>query len=170
MAGRSASRLQRRPRLAYLDGVLELKSPFRSHEGIKTTLARPVETYALEKRIALAGYGSMTLREAAKKAGVEPDEGDIVGEDKAQPDRVLKVIWTSGGRDKLEIYARLGVCEVWVWRKGTLEFFALRASAYVRAERSEVLPGLDVDLLGSLAAWPDQGRAVLAYADAPAGG
>ena len=154
------------PRITYLDGVLEFMSPSRSHERIKTTLARLFETYALAKRISLTGYGSMTLRDAAKNAGIEPDECYSVGPDKERPDLALEVIWSSGGLDKLEAYARLRVREVWVWRKGALELYALRGSKYAQVERSEVLPDLDINLLMSFVDLPDQGRAVLAYADA----
>jgi hypothetical protein len=31
------------------------------------------------------------------------------------------VIWTSGGIDKLEVYRRLRVREVWIWKSGRIE-------------------------------------------------
>ncbi|MEQ1568911.1 MAG: hypothetical protein ABMA64_24955 [Myxococcota bacterium] len=38
------------PRMAYLDGALQLMSPSRDHERIKSYLGRLVETWALEPR------------------------------------------------------------------------------------------------------------------------
>ena len=70
------------------------------------------------------------------------------------------MIWTSGGLDKLEIYRRLGVREVWVWEDGTIATFALRSEGYERIARSEVLPRVDVDLISSLLELPTQTAAV----------
>jgi Uma2 family endonuclease len=57
------------------------------------------------------------------------DECYIVGPDqnKEVPDLALEVVWTSGGLDKLEIYRRLGVGEVWIWKDGRITVHALRA-------------------------------------------
>jgi Uma2 family endonuclease len=57
---------------------------------------------------------------------------------------------TSGGLDKLEIYRRFAVPEVWLWRKGGLEIWTLRRnrSAYDGpAKKSRLLPSLDVSSL-----------------------
>jgi hypothetical protein len=45
-------------RVAYLEGELEIMSPSRKHERIKTTVGRLVELYALERDIPLTGLGS----------------------------------------------------------------------------------------------------------------
>jgi Uma2 family endonuclease len=151
------------PRIAYLDGVLELMSPSRSHEGIKTTIARLLEIYAYETGLTIHGYGSMTMREAPKAAGVEPDECYVIGADKEQPDLAIEVIWTSRGIDKREIYRRLGVRELWVWEDERIELLALRNGRYERIEKSEVLPALDLELLSTFVRHPSQGEAVAAY-------
>jgi Uma2 family endonuclease len=66
----------------------------------------------------------------------------------------IPVVWTSGGLDKLEIYSRLQVPEVWIWREGTLYLHVLRGMAYEQVEHSEQLPGIDVSLLASFLAAP----------------
>src|SRR5689334_19625497 len=62
------------PRVTYLDGAMELMSPSRDHERLKSCIGRLIETYALERRIKLSPYGSWTLRNAPKASGLEPDE------------------------------------------------------------------------------------------------
>jgi Uma2 family endonuclease len=104
------------PRFAYLEGALELMSPSRDHERITSYLGRLIEVYAEHADIELSPYRSWTLK-AGRTAGGEPDECYIVGADqsKDRPDLVIEVIWTSGGIDKLAIYQRLGIDEVWFW-------------------------------------------------------
>jgi len=50
-----------RPRMDYLDGEIELVSTTREHESRKTTLARLLETWALETDTDLNGFGQWTL-------------------------------------------------------------------------------------------------------------
>ncbi|HEX3476549.1 MAG TPA: Uma2 family endonuclease [Kofleriaceae bacterium] len=136
------------PRLAYLEGALELMSPSRDHERITSYLGRLIEVYAEHADIELSPYRSWTLKNEGT-AGGEPDECYIIGADqmKDRPDLVIEVVWTSGGIDKLAIYRRLGIDEVWFWIAGRLEVHALRGDAYERAARSRWLPGLDLALM-----------------------
>ena len=50
-------------------------------------------------------------------------------------------------KSKADIYRKLGVAEVWYWRRGRLQPYCLRGDRYVPVTESEVLPGLDLDLL-----------------------
>lgn len=156
------------PRIAYLDGALEIMTPSRSHERIKSTLGRLVETYALERGIEFSAYGSWTLKHAPKEAGGEPDECYIVGTDqnKDVPDLAIEVIWTSGGIDKLEIYRRLAVGEVWFWQDGRIDVYVLRGDRYEPGTRSALFPDLDLALVCSLLDRPTTSQAVRALRDA----
>lgn len=72
----------------------------------------------------------------------------------------------SGGVDKLEIYRRLEVPEVWFWQKGQFWIYRLTGRKYAPRERSEVLPGLDLGALAEIIAATDeshQTEAVRAY-------
>ena len=139
------------PRLAYLDGALEIMSPSRHHERLKSMIGRLVETWAFEKGIELLPLGSWTLEDRAQNAGAEPDECYQVGaEEKERPDLAIEVVWTTGGLSKLEIYRRLQVPEVWTWRRGQLHVHVLRGDAYEEQHASEVFPDLDLGLLLSL--------------------
>jgi Uma2 family endonuclease len=153
------------PRVTYLNGELELMSPSRSHEGIKTLLARMIELYALDKGIPLSGYGSWTLKNASRERAVEPDECYVIGDGRLTeaPDLAIEVVWTSGGLDKLEVYRGLGVREVWLWRDGAIRMYQLQGDRYGDLARSIALPGLDVALLARLASYEDQHKAILEF-------
>lgn len=156
------------PRIAYLDGAMELMSPSVDHERLKTNICRLLETYAMARGIELSGYGGWTLRNAPKASGLEPDECYVFGvEQKAtRPDLAIEVEWTHGGIDKLEIYRRLGVPEVWWWRNDDITIYVLREGRYVAAPRSEQLPDLDLPLLISFLDHVPMTRAMREYRDA----
>jgi Uma2 family endonuclease len=65
---------------------------------------------------------------------------------KTIPDLAIEVIFTSGGIDKLQLYKRLGIPEVWFWEKSQLSLYALRESGYEKIASSELLPELDIAL------------------------
>lgn len=151
------------PRVTYLNGVLELMSPSRSHEALKKLIARLLEAYAEIAGLELEGYGSMTMRSATRARGIEPDECYAVGGAKESPDLAIEVIWTSGGLDKLEVYRGLKVREVWLWQDQVLSVHVLRGDEYAAAERSAVLPDLDLRLLASFLDVETQTRALREY-------
>lgn len=154
------------PRMAYLDGTLEIISPARKHEYEKKLIARLVETYGEEAGLSLNGFGSETFRKKAQDAGVEPDECYCVGPAKKFPDIAIEVIHTSGDLDKLEIYRRLKVTEVWFWQKERFWVYRLVGRRYALRERSELLPELELDELTRIVAATDeshQTEAVRAY-------
>ena len=153
-------------RITYLEGVLELMSPSFSHESIKKTLARLLETYAEEAGITLNGVGSWTLRRKPKERAVEPDECYIIGptKNRREPDLAIEVVWTRGGIDKLEVYCELGVREVWVWQEGALTLHALRkGGGYKVTTKSLFFPELDLRSLVALATAEDQTAAVRTF-------
>ncbi len=156
------------PRISYLDGEMELMSPSKQHERIKSYIGRLIEAFALERGIDLSPYGAWTLKEAPKLAGVEPDECYLIGSDQARetPDLVIEVIWTSGGIDKLEAYRRLRVPEVWFWKDGVIRIHVLTGDAYQGREHSAALPGLDMALVTSLLDHPTAIQAVKAFRSA----
>jgi Uma2 family endonuclease len=132
-------------RVTYLDGVLELMTPSVDHEGIKTTIARLLETYAGETGLPFNGFGSWTLKNARRARALEPDECYSLSVGRpTNPDLALEVVWTSGGIDKLDVCRGLGVREVWFWREGAIEVSELTGDQYQRRERSGLLPDLDL--------------------------
>src|SRR3954467_11431110 len=139
------------PRVTYVEGVLELMSPSRFHETHKKRFARLLETWSEEMGVKLEGVGSWTLKKQEADRGAEPDEcytiNRVPESDEDRPDVAIEVIWTSGGINKLEVYRKLGVREVWFYERGTLRFFTLQEEQYTEISRSELLPAVDPELL-----------------------
>jgi Uma2 family endonuclease len=152
------------PRIAYLDGALEIMSPSKDHERIKSYIGRLLEAYAIERGIDLSPYGSWTLKKAPL-SGAEPDECYIVGSDQSAttPHLAIEVAWTTGGIEKLEIYRRLAIGEVWIWEKARIEVHRLHGDRYDRADRSALFPDLDVGQLASFLDRPTVTQAVRAF-------
>jgi len=73
------------------------------------------------------------------------------------------VIWTSGSINKLEIYRKLHVREVWIWRRGMLTPYVLNGETYEPASESLVLPGIDLVQLTSVLEEPTASDAINAY-------
>ncbi|HEU4617131.1 MAG TPA: Uma2 family endonuclease [Gammaproteobacteria bacterium] len=154
------------PRITYLKGTLEIMSPSLPHEGIKSTIGRLVEVWCLARGIEFSTCGSWTLKDRLKECGAEPDECYVFGPSKgvARPELAIEVVWTSGGLDKLEIYRRLGVREVWYWRRGRISVHVLRGGErYEAAPVSEVLPGIDLEQLASFLDRPTTSAAIVEY-------
>jgi Uma2 family endonuclease len=158
------------PRITYLKGVIELMSPSRYHELDKKRFARLLEAWSEEAGIPLEGYGSWTLKDEEQDRGAEADEcytvRRVAQSDDDRPDVAIEVVWTSGGINKLEVYRKLGVREVWFYERCTLRFFALRRGTgderYDEIALSEMLPELPVALLLAAMQEPDQTSAVTA--------
>ena len=136
------------PGMTYLEGELELMAPSFDHEMDKTTLGRLVEAWGEEMDIALTGIGSWTLKEKKEERGAEPDECYFLGtRRKPAPDIAIEVVSTRRAINKLEVYRKLHVREVWIWERGTLSFFELRRDRYVARKRSRLLPSFDPELI-----------------------
>ncbi|MBI4818811.1 MAG: Uma2 family endonuclease [Deltaproteobacteria bacterium] len=135
-------------RVSYLDGEMQLVGPSKTHEKLKKRWGALIEVFVEETGGVVDGYGSMTLKKERKLAGAEADECYAVGGEKEWPDLALEVVWTSGGVDKLEIYRRLGVREVWFWIEGVITVHVLGPSGFRASKTSKLLPGID---LGHLA-------------------
>jgi Uma2 family endonuclease len=187
------------PRISYADGVIEIMSPSRDHENLKSLIGCLVEAYCFERDIRFTTVGSWTLKTEKDRKGAEPDECYIFGDGSAErPDLVIegralpapptlratagptasdlwrryasaepsivgRVVWTSGRLDKLAIYRKLGIREVWYFEGGVLQPYALRRGRYVKVHGSEVLPDLDLAELVSFLDRPTTYDAVRDY-------
>lgn len=153
------------PRVAYLRGALQLMSPSQDHEAIKSLIGQLVEAWCLEHGIEFSAFGSWTLESKDDERGVEPDECYVFGDARGaqHPHLAIEVIWTSGGLDKRDIYRKLGVPELWFWRRGRISVYVLRGEAYEESPHSEVLRGIDLAELTSFLDRPSASRAILDY-------
>ncbi len=152
------------PRFTYLRGTLEIMSPSKDHEAIKSLIAGLLECWCLDREIEMMPFGSWTLKERTEERGAEPDECYVFGtEPRDRPQLAIEVEWTSGGIDKLEVYKRLGIDEVWYWRRGAIHVFVLEDGTYNELPRSRILPRLDLVLLTTFLDRPTLTQAVRAF-------
>jgi Uma2 family endonuclease len=125
--------------------------------------------YFLETDTPYFPMGSTTLKAQYKQAGVEPDESYCLYEDKEIPDLAIEVVVTSGSINRLELYGRLEIREVWFWQKGKIWVYVRRDGdsrqfsetfGYEEIDRSELLPNLDINFLQNALQNPDPLAAV----------
>ena len=135
-------------RLTYDRGTLEIMTTSSEHERFKHVLRRLLETWAEERGIAIAGYGSMTFKRRKFLRGLEPDEcywianeAQMRGRDHIDlrvdppPDLVLEIDIFHSSLDRMGIYGILGVPEVWRYSKKRLVFRAASPTATTRIRR-----------------------------------
>lgn len=146
-------------RVTYLEGVLEILSPSRRHEGIKKRIGNLLEVYFEETNTEYFPLGSTTFRRQEKRGGKEPDESYCIGSEKEIPDLAIEVVLTSGGVDDLAVYQKLGVTEVWFWEIDRFSIYHLREKEdnlfYVAIAQSELLSNLDLEMLATYVKHPN---------------
>jgi len=141
------------PRFAYLEGQLEIMTPSHAHVSLTSRISHLLAAWCLEKGVDFSAFGSWTLEDKASERGVEPDECYVFGSEPnaLRPHLAIEVLWTAGGIRKLDIYQKLAVREVWLWRKGRMTVHALSGEQYFETPTSSVLPGIDLlELCGYL--------------------
>ena len=154
------------PRITYVEGTLEIMSPSRTHDEIKSYIGRLVEAWCLERGVEFTPYGSWTLKSERDQRGAEADECYVFGAEpkrKNRPDLAIDVVWTSGGIDKLDVYRKLGVREVWYWENERIQVYVLRSDAFETAAGSEALPGIDLEQLSRFLDRPTASEAIRDY-------
>ncbi len=151
-------------RLTFLDGTLEIMPPPISdeHESRSRHFAHLVAEFCLHTGIKFWSRGSKTHKKL-KEAGVEPDEQFYFHEQGEIPDLAIEIALTSGGIEKLDVYQRFGIPEVWIWRENKLEVHQLAPSAtngYRKVTASQVLPGIDLKKLACCAKISESSEAI----------
>lgn len=150
-------------RVTYLEGLLEIMSPSRSHEVSKDNIGRLLGIFFEETRTRFWGLGSTTFRREEKRGGTEPDLCYCIGTEQEIPDLAIEVVLTSGGVDKLAVYQRLGVQEVWFWQNHGFEVHHLRDGNYEQIPASSLFPNLNLSLLAEYVEHPSPLDAVLEF-------
>jgi Uma2 family endonuclease len=148
-------------RFTYDRGYLEMMSPSREHERLKTLMGRMIETMTEELAIPISSAGSTTLKAQWKERGLEADESYYVaneprvrGRDEIDlrvdppPDLAVEVDISRSSLDQLSIYADLGVPEVWLCDGTTLNVYQLQPDGvYAQQSRSPSFPFLPLEQL-----------------------
>jgi Uma2 family endonuclease len=139
----------RRLRLTYNRGNLEIMAPSPEHERFKKVSGRFVETMAEELEIRIEPLGSTTFKRP-ELSGAEPDECFYIynidavrgkkrldlTEDPA-PDLVVEIDVTSSSQSRLQVYADLGVAEVWIYNGESLVIQQLQNGTYITSQTSQ---------------------------------
>jgi Uma2 family endonuclease len=147
---------ERRFRLTYYRGNLEIMALSPEHEFNKKVLGRFMETLAEALELQIYPLGSTTLKRP-ELSGAEPDEcfyfrniGAVRGKKRLDlgtdpvPDLVLEVDLTSSSVNRLEIYAGMGVAEVWIYDGYSLVVKQLQGQGYITALNSQFFPGVPI--------------------------
>jgi Uma2 family endonuclease len=148
---------ERRARIAYDGGTLELMSPSQKHEWLKRLIGRLIEAFTEELGIDILSCGSTTLKSALKECGVEPDECYYVEHEPAvrgredidlrkdpPPDLAIEISITRGIVNRKVIFAALGVPELWVHDGKGLKVLRLQGGEYRASATSGVFPSLPI--------------------------
>lgn len=150
--------------LAYDNGTLEIMTPLPEHEYFKEVLSDAIKDIAEALDLDYESYGSTTWRRRLRMAGLEPDncfyfqnEATVRGrvdlnlsQGDPPPDLALEIDVTHKSLDRLPIYARLEVPELWCYDDGKLTLYHLQHGQYVEAASSLALPRLPVRELPQL--------------------
>ncbi|MGL5063964.1 MAG: Uma2 family endonuclease [Microcoleus sp.] len=139
-------------RLSFLDGVLEIiRMPGEPHETVKERIGALLELYLLMAGFDFTPTGSMTLESETATVKREADKSYKLAPNRRLPDLAIEVVFSSGGINKLEVYKRLKIKEVWFWEDGVLEVYHLRGEGsalhYEKISNSEEVKGIDLNLL-----------------------
>jgi Uma2 family endonuclease len=139
-------------RFSFLEGTLAIELGLDGpHKLIKARIGGLLQVYLLATGFDFTPTGSMTLESESGLVKREADESYRLTEGRKHPDLAIEVVFSSGGINKLEAYKRLKISEVWFWEDGVLEIHHLRgegdAAGYEKVSQSEVVPGIDLELL-----------------------
>lgn len=147
---------ERHVRVTYDGARMEIMTVSPEHERAKHLLSRLLAALTEELNLDIAGFGSMTCRREDLERGLEPDEcywienepkirgrTDIDLESDPPPDLVLEIEISRSVLDRLGLYARLGVPEVWRWDGRSLRACWLQADeTYAEQKESRAFPFL----------------------------
>lgn len=147
------------PRLAYVDGDIEMANPSAPQKRVTRLLTRLLGAYAVRRNVDLRALGPRTLTARAPLTGIEPEEAFALGRDDGRPDIVFEMAAESQVEPLLEIYRRIAVPELWLRVGDRLDIYRIAGNEYLRFERSNVLPDLDTRRLASLLEREDQTQA-----------
>ena len=151
--------LGNRPTRLTFDGEnLELTSPSPIHEWYASQIGRLLETLAFELGLPIRSGGSTTFKRKAIERGLEPDECFWIQNEPAvrgrmeldllvnhPPDLAVEIDISRSSLDRLSIYARLRIPEVWAFNGESLRILVLQADGrYSETSVSRCLPQLPV--------------------------
>ena len=145
----------RSSRIAYNQGTLEIRMPTPEHEVDKELLGDLVKILLDELEIDCECFGSTTFKRKDMDSGIEPDQCFYIqnhnrmrGKRRVDlnldlpPDLAIEVDVTS--KTQLDVYAKLGVPELWRYEKNQLRIDFLQGGSYQQVSTSPTFPRLPI--------------------------
>ncbi len=136
-------------RMTYDRGTLELMTPLADHERYSWTIGRLLVALSEELGLEIVGLKSTTWRSESYSVGKEADECFYIqNEAKVRnklkidlavdlpPDLAIEIDTTHSSIDKMAIYVKLKVPEVWRYQHGTITINILTETGYIESETS----------------------------------
>jgi Uma2 family endonuclease len=147
-------------RISYDRGRLRVMTLSAEHENIERFVEALIHTIRLRFRIPIRSFGSMTMKRRKRSKGNEPDCCFYVQNAQAignkmhldfnidpPPDIAVEIDIHHDSIDKLEIYAGLGVPEVWRYDGYQMAIYHLLEDEYAIGDTSQALPMLSSAVL-----------------------
>lgn len=144
----------RHVRLTYDGENLEFMTISPEHGNCSRLIAQLVVVLTEEFNVPRKSFGDMTCDREDLQRGLEPDESFYLtneplvrGKDRIDfsvdppPDLAVEIEISRSSRNRMDIYAKLGVPEVWRYDSRTLRVYGLTAEGeYVQADASRYFP------------------------------
>lgn len=153
---------QRASRVAYSQGILEIRMPTPEHEVDKELIGDFVKLLLDELELDCECFGSTTFKRPDMVSGLEPDQcfyiknhAQMRGKRRVDlavdppPDLAIEIDVTS--KTQIEAYTALGVGELWCYEAGQLKIYGLESGVCLERADSQVFPQVPVvELVTSL--------------------
>ena len=149
--------------ITFNEGRLEIMSPSWKHERYSELLGQFVRIVAREFKLAYIGGGSTTFRSTAGSCGLEPDRCFYIQNVKAvqgkseidltvdpPPDLAVEIEISRRMSDRVEVYRKLRVPEIWCYDGTKLTLLQLHATGYSAADSSLAFPRLEIEQIPHL--------------------
>jgi Uma2 family endonuclease len=146
---------ERRIRMTYNNGDLEIMTLSFGHENVAELIARLVSMITLVLNVPVRSGGSTTLKKKLNRKGLEPDKCFWIKNERAMrgktkwevkrdppPDLVVEVDVSRSSMNRMGIYAALGVLEVWRYKGKRLRVYELVKGKYREVQVSPSFPYL----------------------------
>ena len=131
----------RASRVAYYQGILEIRMPTPEHEVDKELIGDLIKILLDELETDCECFGSTTFKQKTMGSGIEPDQCFYIqnhlqmrGKRRVNlsidppPDLALEVDVSS--KTQLDAYIALGVRELWIYDDGELTLYVLQSNQY----------------------------------------
>jgi Uma2 family endonuclease len=147
-------------RITYDEGTLQIMTLSTEHESLSDLIQDLVRLLSIRLRIKILSFGSSTIKKQRADKGVEPDgcfyvqNATLIGNktrldfsSDPPPDIVVEIDVHHESLSKFDIYAELGVPEIWRYDGKMLTIYHLEGGQYGTTAQSTALPMLSSDTL-----------------------